>query len=77
MRTTVQLSDELVLQARRLSGTERITDLLREGLEALIQREARKRLVALGGSDVMAWAPERDRGILAAEGSAPYGSGTP
>jgi hypothetical protein len=76
MRTTVQIEDGLVEHARRLSGTERITDLLRQGLEALIQREARKRLVAFGGTDTTSWAPERQRGYAAAENTPPYTAGT-
>ncbi len=66
MRTTLVLSDTLV--ARELSGLERITDLVKEGLEALIAREARKRLVAYGGTDPDARAaPRRDTALYAAE----------
>jgi hypothetical protein len=51
MRTTLEISDSIVEQARKLSGIARISDLVREGLQALIAREARKRLIAFGGSD--------------------------
>jgi hypothetical protein len=51
MRTTLELSDSVVEQARALSGIVRISDLVREGLQALIAREARRRLVEYGGSD--------------------------
>ena len=51
MRSTLILADDLVAKARELSGIERISDLVREGLGALIEREARARLVAFGGSD--------------------------
>jgi len=61
MRTTLELSDSVVLQARKLSGIVRISDLVREGLQSLIAREARKRLVAYGGTDPDAWAPSRQR----------------
>jgi len=46
MRTTLELSDAVVDRARSLSGIVRISDLVREGLQALIAREARKRLIA-------------------------------
>ena len=61
MRTTLVLPDILVGQARDISGIERITDLVREGLQALIAREARKRLIAYGGSDPEAYAAPRGR----------------
>jgi hypothetical protein len=68
MRTTLVLTDELVERARSLSGIERITDLVREGLEALIAREARKRLIAYGGTDPTASvAPRRRTDLYAAE----------
>jgi len=68
MRTTLILPDILVSRARGLSGLERITDLVKEGLEALIEREARKRLVAYGGTDPDATAaPRRDAVFYAAE----------
>lgn len=37
--------------AREASGLDRISDVVREGLRALIAREARVELAALGGSD--------------------------
>ena len=61
MRTTLEISDSVVEQARSLSGIVRISDLVREGLQALIAREARKRLIAFGGSDPLASAPSRQR----------------
>jgi len=64
MRTTLVLPDSLVTRARELSGLERITDLVREGLEALIAREARKRLIAYGGTDPEATAAPRRRADL-------------
>ena len=51
MRTTLILDDELVEKAREYSGIEEKTALVRAGLEALIAREAGKRLARLGGSD--------------------------
>lgn len=68
MRTTLELPDATVEQARNLSGITRISDLVREGLAALIEREARKRLIAFGGTDLYASAPGRERdGFAVAE----------
>ena len=50
MRTTVTLDDELIEEATRATGIEGRTELLREGLKVLIEREAYRRLAALGGS---------------------------
>jgi Arc/MetJ family transcription regulator len=51
MRTTLIIDDELVDRARKLTGIQEKTALVREGLQALIAREAARRLAALGGSD--------------------------
>lgn len=51
MRTTLNLDDELVRRAARLSGIKEKTALLHAGLEALIARESARRLAALGGSE--------------------------
>jgi hypothetical protein len=51
MRTTLIIDDELLDRARDLSGISEKTSLVRAGLEALIAREAGKRLAALGGSE--------------------------
>jgi Arc/MetJ family transcription regulator len=59
MRTTINLDDELVEEAQRLTGIEERTTLIREGLKALIAREAARRLVQLGGSDRHATVPRR------------------
>ena len=50
MRTTLVLDDALVEEARALTGIEEKTALVRAGLEALIAREAARRLAALGGT---------------------------
>lgn len=50
MRTTLNIDDELIRQAARLTGVEEKTALVRRGLEALIERETARRLAALGGS---------------------------
>ena len=51
MRTTVNLDDELLDQARRITGVEGRTVLIHEGLRALIERESARRLARLGGSE--------------------------
>ncbi len=51
MRTTVNLDEELVEEARRLTGLTEQTALIHEGLRALIERESARRLVRLGGSE--------------------------
>ena len=50
MRTTLILDDDLVEQAREVTGIKEKTALVHAGLEALIAREAAKRLAALGGT---------------------------
>ena len=51
MRTTVNIDDELLARAQRISGVSEKAALLREGLRALIERESARRLAALGGSE--------------------------
>lgn len=51
MRTTVNLDDQLLEEARRITGVEGRTDLIHEGLRALIERESARRLARLGGSE--------------------------
>ena len=51
MRTTLIIDDALVDKAKRLTGIREKTALIHAGLEALIAREAAKRLAALGGSE--------------------------
>lgn len=63
MRTTVNLDEELLAKASTLSGTVERTALLREGLQALIERESAHRLALLGGSDKKATATRRQRDV--------------
>lgn len=51
MRTTINLDDQLLEEAARLTGMEERTALVREGLRALIERESARRLARLGGSE--------------------------
>lgn len=50
MRTTLNIDDALMEKAAELTGIEEKTAIVRAGLEALIAREAAKRLAALGGT---------------------------
>jgi Arc/MetJ family transcription regulator len=50
MRTTVTLDDELMARAQQLTGIQERSALIRAALEALVQREAARRLARLGGS---------------------------
>ena len=51
MRTTINLDDELVTEAQRITGMKERTALIHEGLRALIERESARRLARLGGSE--------------------------
>jgi Arc/MetJ family transcription regulator len=50
MRTTLNLKDDLVDTAMRLTGVKEKTALMHAALEALIARESARRLAALGGT---------------------------
>ena len=51
MRTTINLDDELLTAAQRITGVKERTALIHEGLKALIERESARRLAQLGGSE--------------------------
>lgn len=51
MKTTLNIDDRLLAEARRLVGIDEKTALVHAGLEALIARESAKRLSALGGTE--------------------------
>ena len=61
MRTTLNIDEKSLSTAARLTGVHKKTELVRMGLEALIAREAAKKLAALGGSDRRARVPPRRR----------------
>lgn len=50
MRTTLTLDDELLAQAQRISGLTERSQLIREALLALVQRESARRLAKLGAT---------------------------
>ncbi|MDE2088794.1 MAG: type II toxin-antitoxin system VapB family antitoxin [Gammaproteobacteria bacterium] len=51
MRTTLNIDDQLLDEARRITGVSEKAMLVREGLRALIERESTRRLARLGGSE--------------------------
>lgn len=51
MRTTLNLDETLLKEARGLTGIQEKTALVHAGLEALIARASAKRLAALAGSE--------------------------
>jgi Arc/MetJ family transcription regulator len=51
MRTTINLDEELIAAAQRITGVKERTTLIHEGLKALIARESARRLARLGGSE--------------------------
>jgi Arc/MetJ family transcription regulator len=51
MRTTLALDDELLAKAELYTGIREKSVLVREGLKALVEREAARRLARLGGSE--------------------------
>ena len=51
MRTTLNIEDQLLNKAAKLTGIREKTSLVRLGLEALIARESGKRLAKLGGTE--------------------------
>jgi Arc/MetJ family transcription regulator len=63
MRTTLNIKDELLEKASRLTGVEEKTALVMLGLEALIARESARRLAKLGGTERQLAEIPRRRGV--------------
>lgn len=61
MRTTINLDEQLIEAAQRVTGTRERTALIHDGLRALIARESARRLARLGGSEPRASVPRRRR----------------
>lgn len=61
MKTTVILKDDLIEKARELTNIQEKTALIHEGLRALIEKAASKRLAELGGTEPQAVSPRRRR----------------
>jgi Arc/MetJ family transcription regulator len=51
MRTTLNIDEQLLEDAQRLTGVSERAALVREGLRALIERESARRLARLGASE--------------------------
>lgn len=51
MRTTLDIDDQLLKEAQRLTGIKDKAAIVREALRALIERESARRLASLGGSE--------------------------
>lgn len=64
MRTTITLDDDLLSKASEYTGIVEKSALVREALKALVEREAARRLIRLGGSDPNATAAPRRRSAL-------------
>jgi Arc/MetJ family transcription regulator len=63
MRTTINIDEELLATALKLTGPMDRTALLSEGLKALIERESARRLARLGGTQpALKAAPRRRTG---------------
>ena len=62
MRTTLNIDDDLLKRATKLTEVTEKTSLVRMGLEALIARESAKRLAQLGASEPVLESIRRRRG---------------
>ena len=61
MRTTINIDDDLLAKAAKLTGPLDRSAMVREGLKALIERESAKRLTRLGGTQPSLKAAPRRR----------------
>ena len=61
MRTTLNIDEPLLALAGDYTGEKEKTALVRMGLEALVEREAARRLAALGGQMPELLVPKRPR----------------
>lgn len=61
MRTTLNIDDVLLAQAGEYTGEREKTALVRMGLQALIEREAARRLASLAGAMPKLSVPARRR----------------
>ncbi len=61
MRTTLNIDDALLTRAGEYTGEKEKAALVRMALEALIEREAARRLAALGGTMPGLTVPPRRR----------------
>lgn len=61
MRTTLNLNEQMIEKASKLTGIREKTSLIHKGLEALIALESRRRLIHLGGTEPGLQLPRRRR----------------
>ena len=64
MRTTLNIEDNLMNKASKMTGIKEKTALVKLGLEALIARESGKRLARLGGTQEQLESIPRRKGAL-------------
>ncbi len=62
MRTTLNIEDNLMDKASKITGIKEKTALVKLGLEALIARESARRLAKLGGTQKHLQAIPRRKG---------------
>jgi Arc/MetJ family transcription regulator len=62
MRTTLNIEDNLMDKAAKITGIKEKTALVKLGLEALIARESARRLARLGGTQKQLQAIPRKKG---------------
>ena len=62
MRTTLNIEDDLIDKATKITGITEKTALVKLGLEALIARESARRLAKLGGTQKQLQAIPRRKG---------------
>jgi Arc/MetJ family transcription regulator len=51
MRTTLNLDDDLVAKAQKLTGIGEKSALVKAALKALVERESARRLARMGGTE--------------------------
>ena len=61
MRATINIDDDLLAKAAKLTASLDTSAMVREGLKALIERESARRLARLGGTQRELKAPRRRR----------------
>ena len=64
MRTTLNIEDNLMDKASKITGIKEKTALVKLGLEALIARESARRLARLGGTQKQLQVIPRRKGAL-------------
>jgi Arc/MetJ family transcription regulator len=61
MRTTVTIDDDLLARAERYFGKKEKSQIVNDGIRALLHQEASRRLAKLGGSEPDLVVPPRRR----------------